>query len=437
MARNVGKGLVLQWNTFWVMKRIPKDVKDQFEGKARFSQNLKTGDFAAAATMAEDYLTKWDCMIKMARLKNKCHVIDLKDAVAVAEKSYEHFGGEIKGTAAASIAVGLDEVLDGNPERKKERLKVVGEATGNLTPLTKHMEAFLNDHGYTPTGADDNRGIIKHWAKEFPYFEAIETEELKSFVTSRLSGSEGRKKLAKATVAKHLSVLKAFWNYCLDHSHISTDNKMDHERLLPRANKTKSQSFKFRNKDANIAYSIDEAWRLQIRAKDYDDKLADFILLGMYTGCRIGELAAMLLIDVHSDRFNIADSKTESGIRSIPIHSDIRQDVERMVQTSTDGYLISGLSNNNKHKNRGKGIGQKFMRHKLSLGFKKKEHSFHSFRSTLASRFQSAGVEEIFAARIIGHKAGGMTYGIYAGDLDWDKAVEAMVKISYNLRKTH
>ena len=43
----------------------------------------------------------------------------------------------------------------------------------------------------------------------------------------------------------------------------------------------------------------------------------------MYTGRRIGELAHMLLEDVDSDRFNILDSKTESGIRSIPIHTDI------------------------------------------------------------------------------------------------------------------
>ena len=74
---------------------------------------------------------------------------------------------------------------------------------------------------------------------------------------------------------------------------------------------------------------------------------------------------------------------------------------------------------------------QKFMRHKAEQGFQKKEHTFHSFRSTLATLFQSAGVEELFAARIIGHKAGGMTYGLYAGDLDWDKAVEAMAKVDF------
>ena len=138
---------------------------------------------------------------------------------------------------------------------------------------------------------------------------------------------------------------------------------------------------------------------LQITAKDYGRKLANMTLIGMYTGCRYGELAHMLFEDIHSDRFNIADSKTESGIRSVPIHRDIMQDVSRVVDTSTDEYLICGLSIKNKHENCGKGIGQKFMRHKIEQGFHNKEHTFPSFRSTLETLFQSAGVEELLADR--------------------------------------
>ena len=135
MARKVGKGLVLQWNTYWVMKRVPKDVKNQFEGKARFSQNLKTDDFAAAAKMAEPHLAKWDYMIKVARFKNKGHVIDLEDALDVAEKSFERHGSELRGTAAAAVSVDLDKILDSASKAKRDRLKVVGEVTGTLSPL--------------------------------------------------------------------------------------------------------------------------------------------------------------------------------------------------------------------------------------------------------------------------------------------------------------
>ncbi len=118
-------------------------------------------------------------------------------------------------------------------------------------------------------------------------------------------------------------------------------------------------------------------------------------------------------------------------MRDIPIHKEVQQVVERLRQTSTDGYLISGLSDNNQIKDRAGVLVPSTGAFKSSLGFPKKEKTFHSFRSTLATRFQSSGVDELFAARIIGHAAGNMTYGLYAGDIDWDKAVAVMSKVDY------
>ena len=62
-------------------------------------------------------------MIQMARHKNNGQVIDLENAVAVAENSYDRFGGELQGMAAASISVGPDQVLDDHSDSKASRLK--------------------------------------------------------------------------------------------------------------------------------------------------------------------------------------------------------------------------------------------------------------------------------------------------------------------------
>ena len=69
------------------------------------------------------------------------------------------------------------------------------------------------------------------------------------------------------------------------------------------------------------------------------------------------------------------------------------------------------------------------MRHKLKQDLQKKERTLNSFRSKLVILFQGTGVEGLFVARSIEHKAGGMNSGLYAGYLDWDKAVKAMVKV--------
>ena len=208
MVKKVGKGLVLQWNTYWVMKRIPKDVKSHFESKARFSQNLKTSNFAAAATMAEPYLVKWDYMIKMARLKNSGHIVDLENAVAVAEKSYERFGGALQGMAAASILVGLEQVLDDQSDSKISRLKVVGEATGNLTPIPKHSDQFFKAYGYSEALAYEARKFIEiRFAKEFKYFETVTVEELKAYIKVRMDGSDGSRAWSESSVAKNIGFI--------------------------------------------------------------------------------------------------------------------------------------------------------------------------------------------------------------------------------------
>jgi integrase len=134
----------------------------------------------------------------------------------------------------------------------------------------------------------------------------------------------------------------------------------------------------------------------------------------------------MKVSDVKPDSFIITKAKTPSGVRIVPMHNEITHVVERLKRTSTGNYLISGESHDNLVSKRSKGLSIRFGRLKTELGFKKNMHTFHSFRSTLAKRFESAGVEEILAARIIGHKVRSITYGVYSRGADWDILFETM-----------
>jgi integrase len=67
-----------------------------------------------------------------------------------------------------------------------------------------------------------------------------------------------------------------------------------------------------------------------------DGALADLITLGAYTGARIEELCALQWAEVQLDAapgrasFQIVDSKTEAGIREVPIHSALRPVLKRL-----------------------------------------------------------------------------------------------------------
>ena len=92
-------------------------------------------------------------------------------------------------------------------------------------------------------------------------------------------------------------------------------------------------------------------------------------------------------------------------------------------------YLFSELTAGNKYDDRGAPISKRFSRLKDKLGLGG-SYGFHSFRSTLSNLFKTVGVNETFAAHIIGHKIDTMTYGLYSEDIPWDKKVEAMAKVS-------
>ena len=451
MVRKAGQYLVKHYNTWCVEMTIPKELRHHFphdaEGKknlrgrykTKLARSLNTGDFAKAEVEKLQWVYKWKKLFQMYRSGE----VEVETVDELAERwgqklERENFSDAALQQVALEI-VPSDDVQSLTEQNKAEITSRIpntaaaafGKSTKVLCTLTDHLDEFIRSYGYSPAIGGDAKSFIKNrFSKHFPHFEWISSHELREWVVRRMDGSDGGRAWSRTTAGKNLSYVKAYWYWCLDRNLTTAPNLAMHENILPRANKTKVQR-KF-GKKANHRYSREDCWKLYHAARDTDDTLADIIMLGMYTGCRIGELAHMKLKEVGDDWLQVADSKTESGLRYIPIHKDIQQLVERLKQTSKDGYLISGLSDDNEFKNRGKGISQKFNRHKTALGFEKKKHTFHSFRSTMCQLMQDAGVEELFCARIVGHEAGNsQSYGTYARDLDWDVAKAAIAKVSY------
>jgi integrase len=323
-------------------------------------------------------------------------------------------------------------------EQQNIRLDLIAEVSGQMTNTANYIDEFFDYAKYAPEGhIEGKRYMTDVFVKKFPVFETISTEQLVAYCDARLRGTDGKQPWSRVTLRKNLNFAKKYWEYCAQR-YTCAPNLIDYDRILPQEIKTKAT--RKHNDEANKAYSVDEVYLLLDAAvkkaeetnRHGDHNLVDLIRLGMYTGCRIEELCQMKLTDVTTDSFIIRVSKTESGQWLVPMHKEVSQVVERLKQSSTDGFLLSGESTANATGKRSKGLSQRFSRHKQELGFGNKVYTFHSFRSTLAKRFESAGVEEIRAARIIGHKVKSMTYGIYSRGTDWDVLFNTMnEKISF------
>ena len=414
--------LCKQYNTWFAEIKIPKDVRNHFGGKTRFTKSLQTDDKELAEILKLEHVQDWKLQIRAARGQ-----IDPQEDAQKLRQMYLLRGqSEQAAKDVASLIFTSEEQLE-----EDQRVKLYAAATGLRTSTSAHIEEFMAQKKYSPYVETEARRFLSTvFAPRFPYFEDIQKKDLRLWATDLELGRKGYAANKRATVGKKLSYVRAYWAYCEDR-HTDAPNIIDHVKIMGEPNKTKAAIGESSN-TSYIAFTPEECFRLYDAAVDDGyPYLADIILLGMHTGCRIGELCHMTLDRVTNEWLQVADAKTESGNREIPIHRDIQQLVERLKQTSTDGYLLSNLSANNAYTDRSRGMSQKFGRLKSKLGFQTKRHAFHSFRSTLSNRFENAGVEENLAARIIGHKIATMTYGRYSGGIDWKLAVQTMARIEY------
>ena len=153
------------------------------------------------------------------------------------------------------------------------------------------------------------------------------------------------------------------------------------------------------------------------------------INIGIFTGARIEEICSVKVVDIAAENFTIRDSKTPSGNRQVPIHDQLKGLIKELKNTSQDGYLLSGLSEDKDGKRSG-AICKRFGRLKNQLGFERR-YFFHSSRKTVVTLLEHAGISENLAADIVGHEKPRITYGLCSGGSSLEQKLKAINLINY------
>jgi len=143
-------------------------------------------------------------------------------------------------------------------------------------------------------------------------------------------------------------------------------------------------------------------------AKDSD--IVDYMKMGIYTGMRISEIVELEKdnIDFNKNIINITKSKTESGIRIIPIHKNILEIIKERYKNN-DKFLFSNDGNvNQKTKQIGKSI---------RLFVKDKSKTFHSTRKNFTQKLyelqQQDLIQENTIQRLLGHSNTNISFNVY------------------------
>ncbi|MQY51943.1 tyrosine-type recombinase/integrase [Rhodocyclus gracilis] len=400
---------------------VPKDVQ-QALGKVRFRKSMGTTNKREAGLLAAPFIASWKAQIRQARgSTNAVSTEALRWRVSLAQAPDED---------AREI---FEHVLTDEAEKVEEAKgltaaqEFVVVATGAATPSSEYFEAWKAQIKLAPKTKDQMVKDVSLLIAEFSTLESINKGAVRRWV-DKLE-ARGAK---LSSVKRILSFCRNYWKYLQRYDAVSKDAE-------PFAGVIEAAPKKKGKKATNFAYDAADVVKLWEAARarpvgtaknaKRDTQLADLIMLGAYTGARIESLCSLKTAQVRDGAFWIEDDKTEAGTRSVPIHSVIAPLVERLKKESKDGYLLSGLTFN-KYEGRSNAIGKRFGRLKAAEGFSS-QHTFHSFRSTVATLLENAGVPEGVAADILGHEKPTMTFGLYSSGADLNTKREALERISY------
>ena len=165
---------------------------------------------------------------------------------------------------------------------------------------------------------------------------------------------------------------------------------------------------------------IDRLWELSA------DPYYQIVLMLIYNGCRISELLNVKKADVHLDEqyFDVVKSKTENGIRKVPIADKVLPFYRAWYEGSEcDRLLHTPDQEPFDYRNYYDSYWTPLME---QIGF---EHKPHDTRHTCISMLAEAHVDQTMIKKIVGHKgAMTLTERVYT-HLDIQALVEAINQI--------
>jgi len=402
-------------------------------GAARLIENLQTDDERTARKRA-NMLWLHDWSRKLERAKNGSPEREASDAefyrgLLLRAESEEEKGlilERIEDEASSRFhdalgRAGYQDERDVPPGADvpgvEEAERFFKLATGQLVPTLDHVDEWLGTLSNEAKTKDMKRSTVLKFSETFPYLQDVNRKDVQRWFNKRVS-DEG---LTTKTLKRVLSELRSYWTF-LRSLELVPDEGSPFDKLSLAGKKSEDRK----------PFEPSDVVRLLRSAEAKGDKtLADAISLGMWTGARIESLCKLRLEDVKSSFIRIEDDKTDAGTRDVPIHSKLNSIMRRLIADSRDGFVLSGLSAN-KYGDRSDALGKRFGRLKTELGFGE-AYVFHSFRKTVTTILENAGVAENVAADIVGHEKPRITYGLYSGGTSLEVKREAIEKLSYPL----
>jgi integrase len=294
--------------------------------------------------------------------------------------------------------------------KEAKALKLAGLVSGDRVPMAFHLEAFLA--GRTRTARYDyriRRAVTEFgkWLEDQPEGNSIKAVSRR---TAALFTDHLRQTLKPHTLKGWKSSLSLYWDWLHTREEVEA-NPWKEVKLDARLGKTDVRAFT----DEEIVALFEGT---------ADETMLDFMRVAALSGMRENEIGRLTVKDAEGGWFNVRKSKTDAGVRMVPIHPDLAAIVERRTKDKTpDAWLFDDLrQSNGKGRGRADKFGEDFTAYRRSVGVdevpegaKRSNVVFHSFRHWFTTAVINSGAMPTVASTLVGHAEGmkGMTLGTY------------------------
>lgn len=389
------KHLELARNNWDAVLTVPKELRGKYGlPNLRFRKSTETSDKRLASQRASLYVAGWQILIEQAKGADTSVLSEAMQFRADIEKAKDAEHRRVLEEVLITHVEGIERAS--TLDKAKEFYAV---AQGKQTPSSTYFnqwKAYAEANLKAKT-ADQWGRDIQGFINEFPTLEGVTTRTVRLWLDKLETKGKG--------LGRYLSACRNYWKYMQPYEESIAEVEPFRDALSHKRRKKNRAD----TKDAWTREEVLILWN-EATSKGKQD-LADLIAIAAYTGARIEEICSLKVQDVTDDTIRITDAKTKAGIRAIPIHSKIEAVLKRLKENSTDGYILSGLTFN-KYGDRSNAIGKRFGNHKRGLGFAK-DKSTHSFRHSLITFLDDAGVQLTHIQDIVGHEKAGTTGKVY------------------------
>lgn len=301
-------------------------------------------------------------------------------------------------------------------------------ALNGKTPLKPFLADWVTSLNNVQKTVDQRERDVGMLVEHFRIIENITPQSAREWISYLKTTTQQDGKLRSANAINRILIgARGFWDHLQDIGKAPLDLS---PFTVPKYIKRNRESVRANSEDRR-AYTPEQAVAIYHAAVSKGDKqLADLIHIGMYTGARINEICSLKVADCSDSQLNITASKTKAGIRTIPVHDDLKATIKRLMESSEDGFLLSGLSSANQYSKRSEGIGKRYSNLKTKLGYGR-THVFHSFRNTIVTLLKNNGYQNELIAETVGHLTDHFTLDKYSEEYIFSLKADAINSVVF------